>query len=368
MNMKNIINLPLIRKHGLTIFSFVVGCILTYYFGVHYEKKTNLEYEIMSAIELFDMNQEISNFEIKVDSINIQKSKQNIRVISLKIINNGNKDISLDLYDNDNFGIKIINGKIIESPKVLNCKSDFLKEKLAKHTFVINDSIIQIPKLLFDKNDYYEIKFMVLHDQDIIPTLKSIGKISGQRDIEIIEQSNDAIKYPFWVQFCIGLTLVVLSSGIFGLISNVNYKYSSKKEKEKIKNNTLDFRNRVVEKYASQYELDETDKSIIDLYLNLEYSQNSFYLILLMLQNYIALPDEATEKYFLKEYEIEKDKIGKFLVDKENIEKLLKHNILIIQGNKLVLKDKDAYFKMSALLTFIAEMSKIEAQGIYVNC
>ena len=81
--------------------------------------------------------------------------------------------------------MEITNGEIIKNPKLINSSDEnYFKNVISK----ISDNQIILNKKIIDENEYFQIKFYVLHDRNINPTLVPNGKISGQKKINIIDQ------------------------------------------------------------------------------------------------------------------------------------------------------------------------------------
>ena len=220
------------RKIGKWLLA--VGTVLGFMFGgvglYLYLKKDNpnLEFEIISENSLFYTDESIPQIRILVDSTDLTEQNKNISVYSIKIANNGAKNISLYDYDTGDFGMRIQNGQLIDEPSLVECSSDYLKDKLSTVFARHSDSSIVIPHVIMNIEDYYILHFCVLHDQSTLPTFECFGQIVGQKKISVVNHSNSnqnnwqkAIRGSFFVQLhrlCIyGLAFLLLLFAITAL-------------------------------------------------------------------------------------------------------------------------------------------------------
>lgn len=108
----------------------LVGTAVTI-FAFLQEKKVEIRYEIVSNTNVLDFNAEIGKLEVIYDSTNLKKSQENLRIYTVKIINNGNQNLLKEFYDeNDPLGLQLSSGKIIEQPEVIQSSNDYLKRNV----------------------------------------------------------------------------------------------------------------------------------------------------------------------------------------------------------------------------------------------
>lgn len=177
----------------------LIGTLVTIYAAFFQEKHSNLQYLITTNTNVLDINAEVSKLDILFDGESLKDKEENIRIINVKISNIGNKDITIDFYDgNDPIGINIHNGFLIDKPELISSSNDYIERNLKNR--ILSDSInIKFPNLIIDKGEFFILKLMIIHKSSITPFLTSIGKIAGQKDIEII-QTVEKKETPFFVK------------------------------------------------------------------------------------------------------------------------------------------------------------------------
>lgn len=201
-----------------TILSFLIGA-----FGlVMYFKKDapKLEFIIESESCLINNDEQLPQVRIMVDSVDILNNDENITIYSVKITNKGSKNISFYDYDNEEIGIRVHNGRIIDVPSLLDASSEYLANKFKTEFSAPADTLILLPHSILNIDDYYVLHICILHHRDISPTFESFGQIVGQKRIDVVNFNREpsnwqlALKGSFFVQlyrlFVYGLSLIVL--------------------------------------------------------------------------------------------------------------------------------------------------------------
>ncbi|WP_405568245.1 hypothetical protein [Polaribacter sp. Asnod6-C07] len=199
------------------LFKFVFGIIsfiatiLTIYAFI-YDKKSNLEFEILSNINVLDLKEDIGKLDILYDSTSLKTTKSNLKVYTLKLINNGDREILIEYFDKRApIGIKVKSGKIIEKPELIDSNSKYLEDYFRIN--LLDEQKVEFNQLIFEPNDFLIIKFLVLHNIEEEPKLMSLGKIAGQKDIflsevkdkkEDIGYINNVFEGNIWIQFARG--------------------------------------------------------------------------------------------------------------------------------------------------------------------
>lgn len=201
----------------------ILGVLLGVFSLIFYFKPEvpNLEIEILSEKSLFYTDETVPQIKIMIDSTDLQKQNKNITIYSLKVINNGTKDISFYDFDGEAVGIEIQNGRIIDLPSLMECSSDHLKSKVDIALSQSNDSLIIIPQTILNIGDFYMLHFFILHDKTVVPSFVVSGKIAGQKLIYVVDNANrkpnnwqKSIQGSFYVQlirlFVYGASLIIL--------------------------------------------------------------------------------------------------------------------------------------------------------------
>lgn len=201
-----------------TILSVLIGAAgLFMYFKKDVPK---LEFIIESESCLINNDEQLPQVRIMVDSVDIMDNDENITIYSLKITNNGSKNISFYDYDNGEIGVRVRNGRIIDVPSLLDASSEYLVNKFKAEFSTPADTLIVLPHSILNIGEYYVLHICLLHQRDISPSFESFGQIVGQKNIGIVNFNSEpsdwqkALKGSFFVQlhrlFVYGLSLIVL--------------------------------------------------------------------------------------------------------------------------------------------------------------
>lgn len=253
----------------------LVGTAVTIYAFIQKEK-VDLRYEVIANTNVLDFNADVNKLEVFYDSTSLKQSQQNLRIYTIKVINNGDQNIIKEYYDeNDPLGIQISPGKIIERPQVIQTSNDYLKRNVKIIDY--QKDKISFSKVILESGEFYVVKLLVLHKKDIPPVIISFGKIAGQKNIPIVNSIDTKEQLSFfgkvffgdvWVQllrlllyFLVGVLIIT----IVILFSERIDSYQRKKGRMKI---VEEFKN------LKTYQYTKMDDAIFDRYKKDEH--NSF--------------------------------------------------------------------------------------------
>jgi len=245
----------------------VLGTAVTIYAFLQ-EKKVDLRFEVIANTNVLDFNADISKLEVTYDSTNLKQTQENLRIYTIKIINNGDQNIIKEFYDdNEPLGIKISSGKIIERPQIIQTSSDYLTRNI-KLTDYRKDQI-SFSQVIIESGEFFIVKLLVLHKKDAIPNIISFGKIAGQKEIKVVNAIDIKEETTFWSKTYYGNLWVqllrLLSYFAAGIVIIITFVASSEqidtfREDKRRKKLISEF------KYLKTYQYTRMDDAIFDRY------------------------------------------------------------------------------------------------------
>lgn len=147
-----------------------------------FKQQPSIFSQIISEINVLDINEPLQDLQILFQQDNIQERNLNLRIYRVKIENNGSTNITQNDFDqNENWGIKIEKGRIIET-RLLDSNAAYIKENLSPQ--IQGDNVVQFNKIIFDKGASFNVELLVLHDKETFPVLYRVGKIAGIQENE----------------------------------------------------------------------------------------------------------------------------------------------------------------------------------------
>ncbi len=79
-----------------------------------------LRYDILTSTPVLDVREDVSKLSVLFDGIDIRQQKKSLRVITVRVVNDSQKDILKGYYDEDEpLGLRLSTGRIIRSDLVL---------------------------------------------------------------------------------------------------------------------------------------------------------------------------------------------------------------------------------------------------------
>ena len=252
---------------------FFIAAVVTI-LGFIYRNKTDLKFKVNTNTNVYDIKAEVSKLNILYDSVNLKENDYMLSILTIGLSNDGFNNIKKDHFDSDfPIGIQIYNGKIIEEPELIDASSNYLLN--AVKITSDNDSTITFSPALFDRNERISIKLLILHQLDETPVLKSIGKLSGQSEIRIIEldiKDNEyekgILKGNIWIQivrllfysFIMALGILIFLMIAYAVHSSIDWYYKKLtirnfKRQHGIKHD-VEFK-QIFNQYLHGYDIDE---------------------------------------------------------------------------------------------------------------
>ncbi|MFI3296954.1 MAG: hypothetical protein R3Y59_04925 [bacterium] len=252
---KSLVDNPIIKWLGF-IFAAIGFLWLVYENFIKIDTPL-LQYEVESNIKILAKNESVSALRIMVDTLDINKSGNNISIYKIKVINNGGECITPELYDKGDFGLQIINGELVEYPTQVVASSSHIVERFNEISKFNRKDFIHIPPITLDVNEFYILKFGILHSNEEEPKFNIKGKIINQRVISLVDINKEDIPWAttifnggLWIQvqrvIIYGLFLIVfiiIFAVILSYISTQKTKIKRKKVIQQIKKSGIIERN-----------------------------------------------------------------------------------------------------------------------------
>jgi hypothetical protein len=226
-----------------------IGITLTIAFGVLatyfalYTPQPEITYTILSDSNVVNLDKPIEDLKILIKNEDIQMKNMNLKIYTLRISNSGAKDILETHYaSSENWGIKISDGKIIES-RLIESNSDYIKRNLNPE--ILNDKTNIFNKVFFDKHDYFILELLILHPKDVNIDLLPFGKISGitkNQSFKKLEETGGGILKNILNSLAQAATLFFLLFIFFGFITLLIFRKARKitKSAVELSENTLE--------------------------------------------------------------------------------------------------------------------------------
>lgn len=165
-----------------------------------------LRYDILTSTPVLDVREDVSKLSVLFDGIDIRQQKKSLRVITVRVVNDSQRDILKGYYDEaEPLGLSISTGRIIRSDLVIG-SNPYLKRQLVP--WQQNDTTLVFPSVILESQEYFVVKLLVLHGEGKQPAITPIGKIAGIRTIPVAEAYKQEASPPVLRQTFAGGILV----------------------------------------------------------------------------------------------------------------------------------------------------------------
>lgn len=159
------------------------------------DNNPNLTFTVIKEISLLNNKANIPSIHISLDSIDISETNSNLSIYTIKVENEGKQHITKDMYDG-NIQLRLNRGEYISLPSITYVSSEHIKPHFEDITLISEKCSLRIPCIPMDKNDVYLFDVILRHPIDTLPTFSVRGKITGQKEISVVQEIKD---HPsFW--------------------------------------------------------------------------------------------------------------------------------------------------------------------------
>lgn len=355
---RTVITLLGLAATGITIYAFLI------------DKTVELRYEIVANTNVLDFNADIGNLRVTYDSTNLKETNENLRIYTIKVTNNGEKDILKEYYDdNDPLGLSINSGRIIERPEIIQTSSDYLDRNAKIKSYQFDK--ISLSQVILESGEYYIIKLLVIHKTDKIPEIKSFGKIAGQKRISVFN-SIDVKDEPnfwqkvyqgnIWVQLLRLLSYFLAVVLVIILIIVISEKIDTVRQNKRRRRLISDF------KGLKSYEYTRMDDAIFDRYQ--EKGANSFRHMQKLLKDenelnkiYSKLTQELKSKEFRRYRKFDSE--TRIYYDRDDwslINEMTSDGILFKENSKLTI-NQAMTDTLNKFIEFLKENNEFKKKG-----
>jgi hypothetical protein len=181
----------------------VVGILVTLIVGIPAlyftisKPLAHVSFKVLRESNVLDVHQPVQDLVISYRGEDIKKKNKNLRIMSIRIENDGDVDIRQGDYDQKQpWGIRLHDAEIVERPKVVDASSKYVRDNVDPVADINN--LISFNKIILERGKYFVVEFQVLHDLAKQPQIETIGKIAGIESIPIIAANLEATQPSLW--------------------------------------------------------------------------------------------------------------------------------------------------------------------------
>jgi hypothetical protein len=192
-----------------------IGTLVAIIFGLvglsvalWYQRKPQLKYEILSQWPVYSIREQVPDLDITFKGESIQKQRQTLSVITIRVSNPGSAPINLNSFDRRDLpGFLVTDGKIIKLDPVERSK------KLEKTLELVRtaENAYAINPLILETDQFFVLKLLVLGPESSHPKVQSFGDVAGVAKIEVVsapstDERRSFISRSFYEDWTIQLT------------------------------------------------------------------------------------------------------------------------------------------------------------------
>lgn len=192
--------------------------------GIYYTvrgSRTHLSMDIAAESNVLDVRHPIPDLAILFQGRDIEEEKSNLRVITIRIANDGEANIHENDFDSRTpFGLRIDGGRIVRA-QVTGSNSSYLAENL--HPQLQAPDRIVFDKIIFDRARFVAVEAVILHSKNSAPNITPLGKIAGLDAIAVTNSFQEHDQQSFWSQTFNGAPAIQITRGFaYGLLALIS--------------------------------------------------------------------------------------------------------------------------------------------------
>lgn len=181
------------KSFAWSFLGFVVAIVfglITIYLEFIKESRPDLNYIISANSSVLDVKEKLGSLEVLYQGESLSKSGKDLRLITFKVINQGDSIILSNYYDeNDPVGFSVANGILADSPTLMTASNQYLKDKLI--ITETKEGKVLFSNVILEPGEFFELKILVLHSIKESPELTSFGKIASVNRIDILQNFSE---------------------------------------------------------------------------------------------------------------------------------------------------------------------------------
>lgn len=173
------------RRFSLGLLMGILFGMAGLYAAFVYERRPHLTVDVMSNASILDVKEKLGGLEILFNGVDIQQSDQTLRIMLVRIGNDGQADILIDSFDaREPIGFAVSPGQVVQPPDLSESTSDYLRTNVKIH--LAEPATLTIDPIILERGQHFTLKLLVLVPKNAIPEVSPVGKIAGAGNIAVI--------------------------------------------------------------------------------------------------------------------------------------------------------------------------------------
>ena len=178
------------KRYGWSLLGFLLAAIfgaVSFYTEFVRDRRPQLRFEVISDASVLDVREQLGSLEIIYDGRDIKKAKQSLRVVVVRITNEGADDVLIGHYDQRSpLGFRVSGGNLLRA-EILSASNQYLRQTLRIDTTVADTALFT--PVIIESNEWFTVKSLILHSEGSPPAFQAVGKIAGVREIRMVDST-----------------------------------------------------------------------------------------------------------------------------------------------------------------------------------
>jgi len=159
--------------------------------------RPDLRFEAITDTNLLDVRESLGDLQILYGGVDIQRTRQSLRVVVVRVINVGRQDILRGSYDERSpLGFRVSNGSLLRVEPA-GASNDYIRQNLKITT---NEKGASFSPLIIESQEWFAVKCIILHPETGRPSIQPEGKVAGVRNITFVSATDAATNQGIFVK------------------------------------------------------------------------------------------------------------------------------------------------------------------------
>ena len=202
------------KKYAFGLFTGLMFGLLSVYTDFFRSSEPGLSFDMLTNTSVLDIHEDIGNLRVIYHNQDIRTSKQQLRILTFKVLNSGDLDLRKADFDSEfPIGFQISQGRIAETPQLIESSSDYLSKSVKTTVDTVDKAHFSDP--ILEVGEFFVLKVLVLADEGDAPDIIPLGKIAGLKEIKVIRSFLEIEERTFWQRLTEGTILIHISRFFF---------------------------------------------------------------------------------------------------------------------------------------------------------
>lgn len=158
------------------LLTFLVGYLFPH------QSRPDVDFTILSETDISNNRSPVPGLQVFFQGEDLHSQNKSLRSIQVRVENTGDEDVLPTHYDERlQWGVSIKDGTVVRVLP-LTSSNDYLRTKMRPRN---DGNQVILPHIILEQGQFASFEVLVVHPEDVVPSVASFGKIAGVKELGI---------------------------------------------------------------------------------------------------------------------------------------------------------------------------------------